>query len=422
MIVDIPTAAEFHAAGLKQVHLAWQIALQSVHDFDEATYYKLADETPEEAEDEFWLRSQPTLANAYSLIQQGMELALKGRIAGVSPYLLIGGPKDWPKGTATGPVSFGAFRTLDAVDLVPVHNSVCPTSLDDAFKTFWEDVRRDRNRIMHSASPGTFAPAQVVKTLLIAIESLFNETPWPRRLLELEDESKFASLGFVDNARNNVLRHIDTAIRHLKPAEAKRFFGYDDDRRGYVCPKCYFASNRDYQDAWPHLAQLTAKARGSTELYCLVCEETTTTERFPCRQEGCMGDVIADDICLTCTHSQDESFGVASGLADANLDPADHTYEFIYGYGTAGAGGYFASDQQLIADDAGAKAHAAFALREAHLARWHTVTIVHVQRRAFPDLTSTDRVLGYWQRGITDLEWNEGARADRPELGASREQ
>ena len=49
MIVDIPTAAEFQSAGLKQVHLAWQIAMQSVHDFDEATYYKLADETPEEA-------------------------------------------------------------------------------------------------------------------------------------------------------------------------------------------------------------------------------------------------------------------------------------------------------------------------------------------------------------------------------------
>lgn len=71
MIVDIPTAADFQSAGLKQVHLAWQIAMQSVYDFDEATYYKLADETPEEAAEEFWQRSQPALANAYSLIQQG---------------------------------------------------------------------------------------------------------------------------------------------------------------------------------------------------------------------------------------------------------------------------------------------------------------------------------------------------------------
>jgi hypothetical protein len=416
MIVDIPAAADFHAAGLKQVHLAWQIAMQSVHDFDEATYYKLADETHEEAAEEFWRRSQPALTNAYSLIQQGMELALKGRIAAVTPYLLIGGPKDWPKGTATGSVSFGEFRTLDAADLVPVHNSVSPTPFDDPFKTFWEQVRRDRNRIMHSAAPGTFTPDQVVRTLLIAIEALFNEVPWPRRLLELEYESKFASLGFIDSAHNNVLRQIDTAIRHLKPAEAKRFFGYDDNRRAYVCPRCYYAANRDYQDEWPHLAQLTTKTNGATELYCLVCEKTTTTERFPCGEEDCKGDVIAEGICLTCTHSQDECFAIQSGLTDATLAPEDHTYEFIFGYGTAGDGGYFASDQELIADDVGAKEHGAIALREPRLQRWDTVTILHVQPRAFPDLTSTDRVLGHWRRRDADLEWAEGVRSDLPEM------
>lgn len=414
MIVDIPTAADFQSAGLKQVHLAWQIAMQSVHDFDEATYYKLADETPEEAAEEFWQRSQPALANAYSLIQQGMELALKGRIAAITPYLLIGDPTDWTRSAASTPVSFGEFRTLDAADLVRVHNSVAAPPLDDTFKTFFDQVRRDRNRIMHSSAPGTFTPGGVVRTLLIAIEALFNDVPWPRRLLELEEESKFASLGFVDSARNNVLRQIDTAIRHLQPAEAKRFFGYDDDRRGYLCPRCYFESNRDYQDEWPHLAQLTTKTRGATELYCLICEETTETERCPCAEEDCKGDVIAEGICLTCTHSQDECFNVASGLTDATLPGDDHRYEFVFGYGTAGAGGYFASDEQRVADDNRAKEHGAFALRAPHLMRWDTVTILQVQRPAPPDLTGADRVLGHWKRGETDLEWVEGVRADRP--------
>jgi hypothetical protein len=421
MIIDIPTAGEFHAAGLKQVHLAWQIAMDSVHDYDGATYYKLADETPEEAVEEFWQRSQPALANAYSLIQQGMELALKGRIAAVSPYLLIGGPKDWPKGTATGPVSFGEFRTLDATDLIPVHNSVVASPLDEPFKTFWEQVRRDRNKIMHSSAPGTFTPEQVVKTLLTAIEALFSEVPWAQRLIELEDESKFASLGFVDNARNHVLRQIATAIRHLKPAEAKRFFGYDDDRRGYVCPHCYFASNRDWQDDWPRLAQLTTKSPGATELYCLVCEETTVTERAPCGQTECKGDVIAEGICLTCTHSQDECFDVASGLVDSTLSKADHCYDFVFGYGTAGAGGYFAGDQQTLANDADAKEHGRFAMREKHLQRWNTVSIMHVQRRNFPDLTDADRVLGHWSRNGDNLDWIDGVRADRPDMGGLSE-
>lgn len=416
MIVDIPTAADFQAAGLKQVHLAWQIAMQSVHDFDEATYYKLADETPEEAAEEFWLRSQPTLANAYSLIQQGMELALKGRIAAVTPYLLIGDPKDWTKSAASSAVSFGEFHTLDAADLVRVHNSVAAPPLDDRFKAFFDEVRRDRNKIMHSSAPGTFTPGQVVRTLLVAIEALFNDVPWPRRLLEMEYESKFASLGFIDSARNNVLREIATAIRHLKPAEAKRFFGYDDDRRGYVCPHCYVAANRDYQDEWPHLAQLTTKVRGATELYCLVCEQTTTTERRPCSDEECKGDVVAQGMCLTCTQSQDECFDVASGSTDPSLEPDGHSYEFVFGYGTAGQGGYFASDEQRLADDQRAKDHGAFALRAPHLSRWDTVTILRPHARVGAGL---DKVLGHWRRADGDFEWVEGVRADLPAIEAA---
>lgn len=304
MIIDTPTSADFYAAGLKQVHLAWQIALQSLRDYDEATYHKLADETPEEANADFWRRSQPLLTNAYSLIQHGMELALKGRIAAVTPYLLIGDPKDWPNSAANGTASFGEFRTLDAVDLVKVHNSVIAPPLDDDFKAFWDQVRRDRNRIMHSAAPGTFTPAVVVKTILTAIDVLFDDIPWPRRLLQMEHESKFASLGFVDDAQNNVLSEIGSAIRQLTPGEAKRFFGFDNKRRAYVCPHCYFAANRDWQDEWPHLAQFTTKTRGATSLYCFVCERTTEVERAACMDDACKGDAIAEGICLTCTQLQ----------------------------------------------------------------------------------------------------------------------
>ena len=47
----------------------------------------------------------------------------------------------------------------------------------------------------------------------------------------------------------------------------------------------------------------------------------------------------------------------------------DHRYEFVFGYGTAGAGRYFASEEQRVADDNRAKRHGAFALRAPHLMR-----------------------------------------------------
>lgn len=304
MIVDLPTPSEFHAAGLNQIHLAWKIVMQAVHDYDNATYYKLADETPEESADEYWRRSQPALANAFSLIQQGMELALKGRIAAVSPFLLVGDPKEWPSRAATEAVSFGEFHTLDAASLVKVHNAVSVNPLDDAFAEFWTRVRTDRNKIMHSPAPGHFDPPRVVRTVLEAIHALFSGEPWPQQLLRMEYESKFAALGYSDDALNNVMREIADALSYLSPNEALKFFKFDKHRRAYVCPHCHYGANRDWQDDWPHLAQFTEKRVGATDLHCILCERTTKVERIGCDVEDCPGDVIAEGICLTCTGSQ----------------------------------------------------------------------------------------------------------------------
>jgi hypothetical protein len=34
MITEIPSASEFQAAGLNQLYLAWQIAMQTVEDYE----------------------------------------------------------------------------------------------------------------------------------------------------------------------------------------------------------------------------------------------------------------------------------------------------------------------------------------------------------------------------------------------------
>jgi hypothetical protein len=304
MIVDIPTPPEFHAAGLNQIHLAWKIVMQAVNDYNNATYFKLPDETPEEAAEEYWRRAQPALANAFVLIQQGMELALKGRISEVSPFLLIGDPKDWSNKAATESVSFAVFHTLDAASLVKVHNAVSASPLDETFTEFWTQVRIDRNKIMHSPAPGVFDPPRVVRTVLEAIRSLFSDEPWPQRLLKLELQSKFAALGDSGDAMNIVMREVSHALDNLSPSEALKYFNFDKGRRAYVCPHCYGGANHDWEDDWPHLAQFPDRRPGAAQLHCILCERTTEVERTPCDQEGCLGNVIAEGICLTCTRSQ----------------------------------------------------------------------------------------------------------------------
>lgn len=304
MIVDIPNPADFLTAGLNQTYLAWQIVMQSLQDYDQALEYGVDDDADNRAE--YWTRSQPALANAYSLIQQGMELGLKSRIAEVSPLLLIGNPGDWPARAASNDVSFGELRTLDAADLVKVHNSIAIPRLDDRFKAFWEEVRRERNKIMHSATPKAFDPADLMRAILTSVDALFAEMRWPARLLEMEEDGRLAALGFNENVQNDVMRQVEVAIHHLTPAEAKRFFGFGKDRRAYICPQCYFAANKDWQDEWPHLAQFPTKTPSATALACILCESVTEVQRVPCANADCRGDVIAEDVCLTCTFRQEQ--------------------------------------------------------------------------------------------------------------------
>lgn len=411
MIVDVPTPADFRTAGLNQLYLAWQIAMASLQEFDEALSYGAEDDANARAD--YWSRSQPALANAYSLIQQAMELALKGRIATISPLLLIGDPGDWPGRAASEDVSFGDFRTLDAADLVKVHNSIATPRLDDDFKAFWDEVRRERNKIMHSVIPKAFDPSDVVRAILTAAQALFAETRWPQRLLDMEEDGRLAALGFNDNVQNDVMRQVEAALTHLTTAEAKRFLGFDKDQRAYICPHCYFAANKDWQEVWPHLTQFTAKTAGATELACIVCETVTAVERTPCQDPDCKGDVIAESVCLTCARLQDEIFEGVSGLTDDTLNEDDHCYSFIFRRGKIGAGSHSSSDLQLLPDDVAAKEHGAIALRALHLHTWESVSITHLQRRGLLDHTGTDRVLGSWERIPGDLLWHEDVAADR---------
>ncbi|MGR6331002.1 hypothetical protein ACU5AX_18235 [Sphingomonas sp. XXL09] len=412
MITDVPTPAEFHTAGLNQLYLAWEIAMRTVREFNEAME---ASDGEKSAPTEYWHRVQPALANAFGLIQQSMELALKGRIAAVSPFLLVGrDPRDWPRGVDTGDVSFGEFHTLNAVDLVKVHNSVITPRLDQPFKDFWEQVRQDRNRIMHSTARPNFDAAAVVRTILTAVEALYGDKPWPQRLLDFEADGKFTVFGFIDDVQNNVMREVNDAQALLTTAEKKRFFGIDAKRHAYVCPKCYYDANRDWQDDWPQLAQLKSKLPGETKLRCVVCAVTTIVDRESCCYARCPGNVIFEDLCLTCMRSQHESVDVTSELVDATLS-AEHQYEFVYGRGLQMLGGVYISRQQRLAGDDQAKEYAAMVMAAEHLQGWESVSIFQTKVGVFPARSAHDRALGHWAREDEGLVWYDGKTVYDPD-------
>ena len=326
-----------------------------------------------------------------------MEMGLKGRIAAVSPYLLISrDPKEWPGGIDGRPVTFGKFRTLDAGDLVKVHNIVSSSRLGDRFITFWERVRVERNTLVHTASHPLIEPAYLVRSILTAAQALFSEMSWPKQLREMLDTDQYAALGLDDSNHNYVMRQIEAAVGYLEPAEARLFLGFDKGRRSYVCPSCYEQANRDWQSNWPKLAQLRSRAVNEISLVCVVCEEVSTVERISCVREGCLGNVVKDGICLICVSAQDEPARSNSKL-DEVTSPGSHLYHFQIGRSrtTILDNGHYPSDEAAIED-------VRRRMEAPHAKSWTTALVKRGDRG-----WSRGQELGTWIRKGPHLVWME---------------
>ena len=117
MILEIPTADDFSRSSLNLLNHAWTIAAMLVRDQDALEEDSLENIDQEENEEKnFWHYAQTELANAYTLMQQAQEMALKGLISKVSPYLLISDSRNWPRQCEKRDILFSEFYTVDATN------------------------------------------------------------------------------------------------------------------------------------------------------------------------------------------------------------------------------------------------------------------------------------------------------------------
>src|SRR5262245_27632570 len=129
MITDIPTAEELARSSLDLLNMAWTSVCAVLSTLEESGVKEWDHDG--RARREYHAASQPSLGNALAVVQQAQELGMKSRIAAVSPFLLISGePRGWPKGSHRHDTSFAEFRTVDAADLIRMHDTVCSTRID----------------------------------------------------------------------------------------------------------------------------------------------------------------------------------------------------------------------------------------------------------------------------------------------------
>ena len=105
MIKNIPTADEFYLSGKELLNFSWNILITLLKDLNDATTF--FDVNEDEVIQTYWDSARKHLSTSLSIMQQGVELILKGKITYISPYLLItDSPSKWPSPYKDNEINF----------------------------------------------------------------------------------------------------------------------------------------------------------------------------------------------------------------------------------------------------------------------------------------------------------------------------
>ncbi len=300
MIMNLPTSEDYFQSGRELLNFAWDTTSDLLTEFDQADYYGFAQE---EISEQYWAAAKRTLTTSLAIVQQGVEFLLKGKIAEISPYLLISDPPSrWPSPYENHAIDFSTFRTVDAQDLIRIHDTFSILPLSISFAEKFHSLRERRNVIMHSPGNGiTVHVTEVIEAILFVYKALFPKENWPTIRRKFLERGPNSELGGGDYATNRACWEISIILSLLKPTQVKAFLGIDPKQRAYFCPKCLNMANTDAGFDFP-LAVLRPKSISATRLYCPVCNEEHEVKRQGCEKKGCPGNVIDPEYstCLTC--------------------------------------------------------------------------------------------------------------------------
>jgi len=278
--------------GLALLDLSWDTVAGLVMDLANSEYYG---ENEPEMTAAFWNASAQRLSISLATAQQAIEFILKARIAAVSPFLLIAGnPRDWPRRCDREDVPFADFRTIDAQDLIRVHDAVVTERLGAEFVSKFEQLRKARNAVMH-AIDNRVSPhaADVVRDILVVFRLLFPDGNWFAVRSEYLERSPLAELHSADFVDEQLVHEFERISALLGPDELAACLGFGE-RLEYICPACARASDTE------ELRPRSAHAEGPFAIRCILCNGTFGVVRAQC--PACGGGLLAEGEgrCVSC--------------------------------------------------------------------------------------------------------------------------
>lgn len=300
MITDVPTPSDFFDSGIELFDFAWNIVAELITNLADAEERFGVDAT--EVSNDYWDAAKRRLTTALAMTQQGVEFILKGKIAEVTPYLLLAEPPSrWPSPYDGHTLTFSEFKTVDAQDLVRIHDTVRAPRLPDEFVNTFNSLRSKRNTISHSVNKQLQVhTTEVIESILYLHKTLFPVENWAKIRARFINSYPDVALG-SEFSRNHACRELEVVLTLLPPSAVKTFFGIDKKQRLYLCPVCIGEASS--QQEFDHkLAALRPKDPTSTTLYCPICDVEHAVVRKDCGKDGCLGNVLSgdEDRCLTC--------------------------------------------------------------------------------------------------------------------------
>lgn len=309
MITNVPSADGLNSIALRLYFSAWVSLVRIYEDFN-MVHEPAVEWSPnwpdtccEEEWPEYVASCQPDFHAICTVIQQSQELALKARVAAVSPYLLLL-RADARFSQSVKDVDFSTLRTLDAIDLPGAVNTLCKDTLSGRFTQTYERVRALRNQIAHLGAPSLILePQELIGVLIEQFAEVWPSRRWLHERLTFAATSR---LGFFHDGSNTsaameVMQEMPFTLGMLKPAHFKRLFGHPKRTRRYLCLSCLRDATTDYAEL--DLAQCTTAflSPDRKRIECAMCGNVLKVVEGRCGNASCSGTIqCSDGACLTC--------------------------------------------------------------------------------------------------------------------------
>ena len=281
---------------------------------DEVFQPEASDEWQQERS-EYLEFAQEDLQATLAIVQQSNELALKGRICEISPFLLIL-DSDLPLSALPKDIDFADLRTMDAVDLPKAVNSLCAKPISGWYLQHYGKLRLLRNQYTHLGKANVnLNPRKMLVEMIDQYLAL-----WPTRAW-LKDRVDFISLsrrGFFDDKnwspRQEVMYELPYDLEIIKPVQFKKLFGVSKSQLKYICHSCCDDWAIQRNGPWPSESKTAFFDGPKKAVHCLMCDSDFDAVPKSCPLGACSSKLAAPDnaefgagACFMCGETGEEA-------------------------------------------------------------------------------------------------------------------